>query len=144
MINRRRSMAPADLAPLGDIPGVRLVSLQKDQAADAPWIEPMPAVDDFADTAAIVAGLDLVISVDTAVAHLAGALGRPVWLLSRYDGCWRWLRDRDDSPWYPMMRIYRQERPLNWGGVVARVRADLVGLSRCSHPKVPNQPEGRI
>jgi ADP-heptose:LPS heptosyltransferase len=75
---------------------------------------------------AVKFGLDLVIAVDTSVAHLAGALGRPVWLLSRYDGCWRWLQRRDDSPWYPGMRIYRQERPGDWSGVIERLRSDLV------------------
>ena len=94
----------------------------------------MPLVTDFADTAAIIANLDLVISVDTAVAHLAGALGRPVWLLSRFDGCWRWLHGRDDSPWYPTMRLYRQERPLDWTGVVARLRRDLIALARNAAP----------
>lgn len=88
-------------------------------------IEAVFNVDDFAATAAVISRLDLVISVDTAVAHLTGALGKPVWLLSRYDGCWRWLRDRDDSPWYPSMRIYRQERPLDWSGAIRRVAADL-------------------
>jgi hypothetical protein len=92
-------------------------------------IDLMAEVTDFADTAALVANLDLVISVDTSVAHLAGALGRPVWLLSRYDGCWRWLHGRDDSPWYPGMRIYRQERPGDWSGVIRRVRSDLVALA---------------
>ena len=80
---------------------------------------------DFADTAAVVAGLDLVIAVDTAVAHLAGAMGRPVWMLSRFMGCWRWLRDREDSPWYPGMRIFRQERAGDWAGVMGRVRSAL-------------------
>jgi hypothetical protein len=93
-------------------------------------IDLMPTVRDFADTAALVAGLDLVISVDTSVAHLAGALGRPVWLLSRFDGCWRWLHGRDDSPWYPGMQLYRQDRPLDWSGVMWRVRGDLRSLIR--------------
>ena len=60
---------------------------------------------DFADTAALIEALDLVITVDTAVAHLAGALGKPVWILNRFDACWRWLADRDDSPWYPSARL---------------------------------------
>jgi hypothetical protein len=92
-------------------------------------IDLMREVTDFADTAALVGALDLVISVDTSVAHLAAALGRPVWLLSRFDGCWRWLHGRDESPWYPGMRIYRQEQPHDWAGVIERVRADLAGLS---------------
>jgi len=72
-----------------------------------------------------MAALDLVISVDTAPVHLAGALGRPVWLLNRYDSCWRWLRGRDDSPWYPTLRQFRQLVPGDWGEVAARVAANL-------------------
>ena len=84
----------------------------------------MPGVADFADTAAIVAGLDLVVSVDTAVAHLAGAMGRRVLLLDRYDNCWRWLSGREDSPWYPgVLRILRQGSPGDWRGVLARAAA---------------------
>jgi hypothetical protein len=127
LIDRRRSLGLAELAPLWDVGGVHLVSLQKDCAAPPGLVDLMGQVGDFADTAALVSGLDLVVSVDTSVAHLAGALGRPVWLLSRYDACWRWLCGRDDSPWYPGMRIYQQERPLDWSGVVARVRDDLIG-----------------
>jgi len=81
---------------------------------------------DFADTAALVDNLDLVISVDTATAHLVGALGKPIWILNRYDTCWRWLLDRDDSPWYPTASLYRQERPYDGDGVLERVKADLV------------------
>jgi len=69
--------------------------------------------------------LDLVISVDTSVAHLAGALGKPVWILSRFDGCWRWLLDRDDSPWYPTARLFRQRAPGDWDAVIARVAQEL-------------------
>jgi ADP-heptose:LPS heptosyltransferase len=85
----------------------------------------MDEVRDFADTAAIVANLDLVISVDTSVVHLAGAMGKPVFLLDRYDHCWRWLSGRDDSPWYPGLRIFRQGRPGEWAPVIARVAAAL-------------------
>ena len=73
---------------------------------------------DFADTAALMDNLDLVISVCTSTAHLAGALGKPVWLLNRFDTDWRWFLDRDDSPWYPTMRLFRQPRPGDWGPVV--------------------------
>ncbi|HEY2595683.1 MAG TPA: hypothetical protein VGK33_17465, partial [Chloroflexota bacterium] len=69
--------------------------------------------------------LDLVISVYTSVAHLAGALGRPVWILSRFDGCWRWLQDRDDSPWYPSARLFRQPAPGAWDPVIASVAEAL-------------------
>ena len=85
---------------------------------------------DFADTAALIDALDLVISVDTSVVHLAGALGKPVWLLNRFDTCWRWLEGRDDSPWYPTLRQFRQKSPGDWAGVMAEVRDALVGIGR--------------
>ena len=85
----------------------------------------MSGVVDFADTAALVAELDLVISVDTSTAHLAAAMGKPVWLLSRYSGCWRWLLERADSPWYPSLRLYRQDESRDWTGVMTRVARDL-------------------
>jgi tetratricopeptide (TPR) repeat protein len=132
-MDRRRSMPPDALAPLLDCPGVRFVSLQKGGPAAPPefgLIDPMADMADFADSAALVAALDLVISVDTAVVHLAGALGRPVWLLNRFDGCWRWLEGRDDSPWYPTLRQFRQQAPGDWPGVVARVRQALGALGR--------------
>jgi hypothetical protein len=84
---------------------------------------------DFDDTAALVENLDLVIAVDTSTAHLAAALGKPVWLLNRYDTCWRWLLDRDDSPWYPSLRQFRQETPGDWTGVMGRVAAALADWS---------------
>ena len=80
---------------------------------------------DFSDTAALIDNLDLIISVDTAVAHLAGSLGKPVWLLSRYNSCWRWLLDRNESPWYPTMQIFRQQQFGNWDSVIAEVQAEL-------------------
>ncbi|QCG90682.1 hypothetical protein [Azospirillum sp. TSH100] len=131
MVDRRRSLPLAALAPLAGIPNVSFYSLQKGPAAaESPpagldIVDWMDAVGDFADTAAFVAELDLVISVDTSVCHLAGALGRPVWMLSRYDACWRWLRDRSDSPWYPTMRLFRQDRPGDWPAIILRVRAAL-------------------
>ncbi|MBN8901030.1 MAG: hypothetical protein J0H57_08350, partial [Rhodospirillales bacterium] len=79
---------------------------------------------DFADTAALVAALDLVIGVDTSVIHLAGALGRPTWVLNRHDRCWRWLRDRDDTPWYPTARLFRCDRR-GWAPVLRRVATAL-------------------
>jgi tetratricopeptide (TPR) repeat protein len=125
-VNRRRSIPVDALAPLFEHGGVQLFSLQKDQPAPAPLHDLMGEMTDFADTAALIANLDLVISVDTAVAHLAGALGKPVWLLDRADSCWRWLRGRTDSPWYPGLRIYRQPRAGDWASVVAQIGADLV------------------
>jgi ADP-heptose:LPS heptosyltransferase len=115
------------LAPLLALPGYGFFSLQKDvrPPAELPLIDLMSEVVDFADTAALIANLDLVIAVDSAVAHLAAALGKPVWLLDRFDSCWRWLRDREDSPWYPSLRIYRQPSDGDWDSVVARVVDDL-------------------
>lgn len=127
-----RSIAPDRLAPLFGLPGLRFFSLQKDgpSAPDHfPLTDFMNEMGDFADTAALIANLDLVLSVDTAVAHLAAALGKPVWLLDRFDGCWRWLVDRRDSPWYPSVRLYRQAKPGAWDAVVAEVVDDLSRLA---------------
>ncbi|MBB3262466.1 tetratricopeptide (TPR) repeat protein [Azospirillum sp. OGB3] len=132
-IDRRRSLPLAALAPLADVRGVRFVSLQMGpgaaQLAEAPAgmeiADPMGGVRDFADTAALAATLDLVITVDTSVCHLAGGLGRPTWTLSRADACWRWLGNREANPWYPTMRVFGQDRSGDWSGVVARLRAAL-------------------
>ncbi len=121
----------AALSPLWDLPGVSFVSLQHGLAnADAvehPVFHPGDAVADFADLAAIVEHLDLVISVDTAVAHLAASLDKPCWiLLPAHDTDWRWMHARDDSPWYPgNVRLFRQGKHENWAAVVARVRSAL-------------------
>jgi hypothetical protein len=82
-------------------------------------------MDDFSDTAAIISQLDLVITVDTSVAHLAGALGKPVWVLNRFDACWRWLLNRTDTTWYPSMRLYFQEAPGDWQSAIHQVVNDL-------------------
>jgi Flp pilus assembly protein TadD len=133
----RRSLALSRLAPLATVAGVSFVSLQKGEAASQA-ASPPPGMalydvtgelDDFADTAALVEALDLVISVDTSVVHLAGALGKPTWLLNRYDTCWRWLHDRDDSPWYPTLRQFRQPEPGDWERVIACVREALENLA---------------
>lgn len=122
----RRVIPPEVLAPLAALPDVLLVNLWKDAPDNAPgWYDPMPECADFADTAALVTALDLVITTDTSMAHLAGALGRPVWLLNRFDSCWRWFAGRADSPWYPTMRIFRQTAPGDWAGVIERVIAAL-------------------
>jgi Flp pilus assembly protein TadD len=123
--DRRRSMAPDLLAPLAALRGVHLISLQKDAAAPFPMVDWMDDCQDFADTAALVSGLDLVIGVDTAVIHLAAAIGRPVWLLNRFDSCWRWLREGETSHWYPALRIFRQPTPGAWAPVVEAVTGEL-------------------
>ncbi len=80
---------------------------------------------DFSDTAALIENLDLVVSVDTSALHVAGALAKPVWLLNRRNTCWRWLRAREDSPWYPTVRQFRQEQTRDWTPVVTRIAAAL-------------------
>src|SRR5271166_6092803 len=129
---RRRSMNPELLAPLFGVPERHFFSLQKDGPAAPPGFpltDFMGEMEDFADTAALIANLDLVISVDTAVAHLAAASGKPVWLLERFDTCWRWLDGRRDSPWYPGLRLYRQPQPGDWDSVLAEVARDLRDLT---------------
>jgi len=126
-LDRRRSVTVKELAPLLAVSGVSFVSLQLGAPPGAlpGAVDVMADVTDFAGTAAVVEALDLVISVDTSAAHLAGALGKPVWILSRYDGCWRWLRDRADSPWYPTARLFRQAEPGRWAPVIAEISASL-------------------
>jgi tetratricopeptide (TPR) repeat protein len=114
--DRDRSIPPAELAPLGRLPGTRLISLQKGQAAGAgmaltDWTGELH---DLADTAALIENLDLVVTADTAIAHLAGALGRRVWVLLPFVPDWRWMLDREDSPWYPTMRLFRQKAKGDW------------------------------
>ena len=136
-IDGRRSIALPVMAPLGEASGVCFVSLQicepAAQSADAALGLALhdftTDLHDFADTAALIEVLDLVISVDTSVAHLAGALGKPIWLLNRYDTCWRWLLDRDDSPWYPQLRQFRQPSPGDWNSVIRAVRDALQHLA---------------
>ena len=129
LLDQRRSLPIACLGGLATLPGVTFVSLQHRTAPpEIPGLDVIDALadaQDFADTAAVIAALDLVIAVDSAVAHLAATMGKPVWLLSRYDGCWRWLHGRRDSPWYPTLTIYRQPRPGDWACVVADIRRDL-------------------
>ncbi len=127
--DRRRSIAPALLEPLLDVPRIQFVSLQR--GASIPGIlDPGAELHDVAETAALIMALDLVVTVDTAIVHLAAGLGKPTWLLDRTGGDWRWLRDREDSPWYPSVRIFRQTTAdppaLAWPPVIERVRDALV------------------
>jgi len=147
-IDRRRSITLRHFAKLADVRGVSFVSLQKGQPRSQ-TLSPPPGLlvhdwtdelHDFGDTAALIECLDLVISVDTSVVHLAAALGKPVWLLNRFDTCWRWLLGRDDSPWYPTLRQFRQPKPGDWDSVVMDVRAALTAARTASmrHARRPN------
>lgn len=126
-VDARRSTKLAFMEPLGSILGIGFVSLQVGKESTQALNSPFPILDltseieDFYDTAALIECLDLVISVDTSVVHLTGALGKPVWLLSRFDNCWRWLGDREDSPWYPSLRQFRQKKWGDWPEVMTRV-----------------------
>lgn len=129
-----KTIALSLLLPLFDIPHISWVNLQLGKPSEEiaanhlsdRFFDPMPDVKDFNGTAAIVANLDLVISVDTAVAHLTGAMGKPVWMLDRFDTDWRWLPPREDSPWYSTMRIFRQAEFGQWEPVVERVKRELM------------------
>jgi hypothetical protein len=135
--NGRRNLPFDKLKAFAGLP-VDFVSLQKgepaesefaafDQSAwDGPPIANVAAdLHDWADTAALIAALDLVVTVDTAIPHLAGAMGRPVWIMNRFDPCWRWLETRADSPWYLTARLFRQPAMGDWDSVLAEVRAEL-------------------
>lgn len=133
--DQHRSMSAVAMDGLAGVPGVHFVSLQLGAAVLPAGAEDgMAGVQDFADTAARVAELDLVIAVDTAVAHLAATMGVPVWLLSRHRGCWRWGHGQADSPWYPGLRLFRQSRPGDWDGVVQEVRAALRAWAEAQAP----------
>jgi hypothetical protein len=125
-----RSCPEGLLAPLADIAGISWYSLQTG------WDKPLPLpitdltshIRDFSDTAALIYQLDLVITIDTAVAHLAGALGKPTWVMLPYAPDWRWMMGRDDSPWYPTMRLFRQNQAGDWGDVIERMGEALEGF----------------
>jgi tetratricopeptide (TPR) repeat protein len=129
--NPLRSIRLERWSPLLSISGVNWVSLQKGEEArqleETDWtiLDRMDECGDLLDTAALIEQLDLVIGVDTAVAHLTGALGKPMWMMNRFESEWRWMLGREDSPWYPTMRIFRQARPGDWDEVIARVAAAL-------------------
>jgi ADP-heptose:LPS heptosyltransferase len=130
--DRLRSITLALLGPLAQVKDVAFYSLQKQQAAAQIKDGPFPITDwteemkDFSDSAAFVANLDLVISVDTAPVHLAGALGKPVWVLIPFVPDWRWMLERTDSPWYPTMRLFRQPKPGDWKTAIERMKEELV------------------
>ena len=137
--NRRRSMGFPHFNSLLAFEGCHFYSLQKGEATSQlsereigeKLTDYTSQIEDFMDTAALIENLDLIISVDTSVAHLAGALGKPVWILSRFAGCWRWLRNQKLSPWYPTARIFGQKNVNDWGDVMEDVsRALRVELSK--------------
>jgi hypothetical protein len=139
--DKGRSIPLKAFAPLCRIPGVRLISLQKgsgtEQLANLPpgmGVETLgvdfdSGPDAFLDTAAVMMHLDLIVTCDTAVAHLAGALGRPVWIVLKHVPDWRWMMDREDSPWYPTACLFRQTRAGDWDEVFTRVEAELARLA---------------
>jgi hypothetical protein len=144
ILDRYRSMKLQDFTALGQIPNVSFYSLQmgaetmqiREVAAEIQVADACSDHKDFADTAALVAGLDLVITIDTSIAHLAGSLGIPVWvLLSNNRADWRWLHHRDDSPWYPSARLFRQPNPDDWKGLIEIVKEELSKLAEDSNRK---------
>jgi tetratricopeptide (TPR) repeat protein len=126
---RRSITFPMIERALLDIPGIDFISLQQtkaDREEERSIPQPIGDTFDVLDTMAVIEQLDLVISVDTSVAHMAGAIQKPVWMISRFDGCWRWFFDgRTTSPWYPSMRVFRQDKAGDWSGVLGQVRQHL-------------------
>jgi len=147
--NPIRAMPLAHLAPLTEIDGIALVALQKGEAAEAqlaaysgraPLISIGPELNDFADTAACLAGLDLLVATDTGPVHLAGAMGVPTFLMLARGADWRWLRGRSDSPWYPSLRLFRQPASGEWPAVVAAVAEAVTALVAGASSKVASSP----
>jgi hypothetical protein len=134
--DHNRSVALARLAPLLSLPGYEFVSLQREyRDSDLPALAHFPGLmrledelADFADTAAVIETLDLVIAVDTAVAHLAGSLGKQTWIMLPFGGDWRWLLDGEATLWYPRARLFRQPRIGDWDSVVARLAGELLSF----------------
>jgi hypothetical protein len=142
--DRQRSMELKTLLPLLRVPGINWISLQKGEAAEQlsalagsvfVW-DGSSADKDLAETAALVATLDLVISTDTCIAHLAGAMGKPVWILLPHLADWRWMKQIETTPWYPTARLFRQCIPGDWAGVLQRVILELnrFGQARWKEP----------
>jgi Flp pilus assembly protein TadD len=134
-LDRLRSMLLADLAPLGSVSGVRFYSLQFNEPKPPEYNETVLDLIDWSGefrdfgSAGLIANLDLIVTVDTAIAHLAGALARPTWVMLPFTPDWRWLLGRHDSPWYPTMKLFRQTRHRDWHGVVHRVRDQLESMA---------------
>jgi FkbM family methyltransferase len=156
-VDRGRSVPLRALAPIAALPGVRLISLQKNDGLEQ--LEALPegmhvetlgpgfdaGPDAFLDTAAVMMSLDLVISSDTSVAHLAGALARPVWICLQHVADWRWMLEREDSPWYPTARLFRQRQPGDWDELFARMTAELArGISGKRDRSLPGARSGGV
>jgi tetratricopeptide (TPR) repeat protein len=137
-LNETRNIPLSLLSHYLQSSSVQFIGLQKGEPAESEirgferdywpkgnFLNVSAEIQDFSDTAAIIQNLDLVITVDTAVAHLSGALGKPTWILNRFDTCWRWMIDRDDSPWYPTARVFRQDGSRDWEPVLRRVQREL-------------------
>lgn len=144
--NRRRSTSLEHFLPLSEISGVQIYSLQKNLSKnegklvqDSAILELGPYLNDFADTAAVVSNLDLVIMHDSAVVHLAGSIGKPVWNLLPCSAYWLYLTERDDSPWYPSLRLFRQPKPGDWDSVFRKVTEELINVA--SAAKGLSQPD---
>jgi len=146
--DHKRSIPLSIFQQLFQVPGVRFVSLQQNlRAGDDSILSQFDNIDlvsdrkgcGLADTAALIASLDLVITVDTVIGHLAGALGRPVWILLHFNGYWVWLRDRTDSPWYPTARLFRQPHPGDWNTVLQQVAVTLPA----KHPELSSVQSGK-
>jgi hypothetical protein len=138
LVNNRRNIQLEKFSALKDL-DIEIYSLQKGEQAEKELkefqttnilgrtiIDYTRDLHNFSDTAALIENLDLVISVDTSTAHLAGALGKPVWILNRYDNCWRWLLKRIDSPWYPSAKLFRQRIDGDWDDVMVEVKKNLI------------------
>ena len=125
--DRKRSVPVAELAPLWQVPGIAWFSLQME--GGGPGLDLSPHMTSFAESAAMVANLDLIITIDSAMAHLAGALGVPCWVLLPHAPDWRWLTQRPDSPWYDSVRLFRQPRPGDWAALVRQVSVQLTPLT---------------
>jgi hypothetical protein len=140
-VNRRRNIQFAEISKIQSV-NFHFISLQKGAKAEEElrlhqnklWANNnfssfSDEINDFTDTAALISELDLVISVDTSTAHLVGALGKPVWILNRYDNCWRWLDSGRTSSWYPSAKLYRQDKHGDWETVIAEIKDDLRNFS---------------
>ena len=146
--DRARSIPPGCFASLAAVPRVRLFSLQKglgteqlpELARRVPVTDLGGRLDDFSDTAAVLANLNLLVTADTAVAHLAGALALPVWVALPFVPDWRWLLDRGDCPWYPTMRLFRQKKRGDWPAAFDEIRAARPTIARGARHGLPLNP----